>query len=376
MQNIYQAKGATLIEQYNDVGRLFSESIQKSVKKIGKSRSKLLKTRQLVAESAWDNLKDKEICKEFIGCFVAWCGGAMITPEQGMWLMADNLSGCQTFMARYGSGITLLHTEEDFENISMHMTGEKIIRFFEKGEMSACLVYNNLFPGAGLYGWKADLIVAVDSLFLKEDHLLEVKHPLLVNLVSWMIWRMKPEEADADKIIEMIDRLGTLIDGYAINVIRKIEARFEGYKLTLGRDESRIEYLGEDDGSFLRQVNIVEPMYEKMKSALSPKSIWRGGWKYFLNRLKVMDSHAKIYQRFSKYSLDHSELTTIHKVIHDTISIDLSEDYINNDLGAVCVGFVDKSSTSVSLRFFDQKEDKSSIILSISRGGEMVDAHA
>jgi len=357
MQNIYQAKGSTLAEQYEDVGRLFRESINSSVEKIGKSRTKLLKRRRLVAERAWDNLKDQSECREFILLFSAWCNGAMITAQQGMWLMADNLSGCQTLVIRYASGVALLHTEEEFRDtnhMELHMTSPHTISFSDKGEIFKTLVYNNLFPGAGLYGWKRDMIVAVDSIFLKEDGIEIVDKPVLANVVAWMIWRMCPNEAQPESIIKIVNKMGTLIDGYVINVVRSVGGTIQGYKLILTRDESKIVRLGEKQGDYLKQVNIVDPDEVEMKWALPPRNIWKGGWKYFTNRIKTLKSHAKEYQYLSHKTMDKDNLNQVHQVIQKTIFGDLAESYVHADLGAVCVGFVDDSiGTSVSCKLND-----------------------
>lgn len=354
MSKIYQANGQTLVEQYRDVGYLFKNTIQESVIKIGKSRSKLLKIRRKVAESTWQNLAKKRECHEFIQCFVAWCEGALITPEQGMWLLADNLSGCQTVVACYASGVALLHTEEEFRDanhMELHMTSPNTISFRDGGETLTTLVYNNLLPGSGLYGWRRDKIVAVDSIFLKEDGIDSVRNPLLANIVAWMVWKMKPEEADPERIVGLVKSMGELVDGYVINVVRKFGSRIEGYKLILARAEHRIEYLGEENGNYLRQVNIIDPSEAVMKWALPPRNIWRGGWKYFRDRVKTLRKHAKQYGEVCNRSLDFDNLETVHRLIQTKVYGELAEYYVHADLGAVCIGFVDKQTgTSVSCK--------------------------
>ena len=359
MRHIYQAKGTTIVEQYRDVGRLFAPTIQKSVSKLARKRAFLTKRRREVAEKAWLNLQDKTVADEFIQCLTAWSEGASITCEQAMWLMADNLTGCQTFMGRYGSGVALLHSEEEFidvNHIEQHMTDPHTVAFNEDGVVSKSLVYNDLLPGAGLYGWKKDMIIAVDSLFLSEDAIEMVERPLLANVVSWLAWRMKPDEASPEKIVELAGELGELIDGYTLNVVRKIGKEIEAYKLTLARSEYKIKYLGSEPGSFLRQVNIIDPKYPKMKWALPPKKIWRGGWKYFVNRLKTLDEHAEKYKQLGQVSLTGNDLEEVHKLIQKAIFVDLREAYINLDVGAVCVGLVDQSGTSVSTKLNDDRD--------------------
>jgi hypothetical protein len=355
MYSIYQAKGQTLEEQYFDVGALFSESICASVKWLAKKWSKQSKIRKAVAEKTLITLRGKPQASEFLRCIEAWADGAKITTEQAMWLMADNLSGCQTMLIRYQSGVGLFHTEEDFDDMSVHMTGEKVVSFDVDGQVSRCLVYNDLMPGAGLYGWKKDLIVAVDTLFLREDGIDEVHSPLLANVIAWMVWRMSPTEASPESILKLVNSLGELIDGYAINVARKIGSSTEGYKITLARTESRVEYLGNEAGDYQRQVNIVDPKYPRMKWASLPRRIWRGGYRHFLERLATIDEHVKKYRYLTKFSLSPDQLESIHTQIQKTIYTDLGASYININVGAVCIGLVDSTQTSVSCKLNDDK---------------------
>lgn len=355
MYNIYQAKGLTLEEQYFDVGALFSESIRKSVSYIAKKRSKNYLRRKMVAEKALVNLRVKVLAKEFLSCMEAWARGARITTEQAMWLMADNLSGCQTMMIRYGSGVALLHTEEDFDDMASHMTGEKVVSFKEGSKVSRCLIYNDLMPGAGLYGWKKDLIVAVDTLFLRESGIENVENPLLANVIAWMVWRMSPEEASPGNVLDIAQKMGELIDGYAINVIRKVQGVSEGYKITLARTENRVEYLGKNDGDYLRQVNIVDPKYPPMQWASRSRQIWRGGYKHFLYRLATIDEHVKSYVSMTSLQLSPTQIEQVHTQIQKTIYTELSEFYLNSNVGAVCVGLIDSESTSVSCKLNDEK---------------------
>lgn len=355
MLNIYQAEGKTLEQQYFDLGTLFGESIRASVLRIARQKSKLSQIRKTVAEKTLVNLRLHKMAGEFLSCIESWATGAQITIEQAMWLMADNLSGCQTGMIRYATGVALMHTEEDFVDMSIHMTGEKIVSINDSGIVNRCLAYNDLMPGAGLYGWKHDMIVAVDTLFLIEEGIEMVENPLLANVIAWMVWKMKPDEADPNSILAMINEMGELIDGYAINVVRKVGDLTEGYKITLARTESRIEYLGNEVGSYLRQVNIVDPKYAPMKWASPPRRIWRGGYKHFLERLNNIDMHVAQYLPLAQQGLIQEDVESTHFQIQKTIYTDLSDAYINNNVGAVCVGLVDKIGTSVSCKLNDQK---------------------
>lgn len=196
--------------------------------------------------------------------------------------------------------------------------------------------------------------MAVDSIFLKEDGIESVRNPLLANVVAWMVWKMKPEEANPERIVELVKQMGELIDGYVINVVRKVDNRIEGYKLTLARDEQKIEYLSGENGNTLKQVNIIDPAQPAMKWALPPKRMWRGGWKYFTSRIKTLTKHTETYQHFCQYSLNTTTLPLVHGRIQQLIFGDLASDYVSPDLGAVCVGFIDQEvGTSVSCKLND-----------------------
>lgn len=360
MQNIYQAKGQTLLEQYLDLGRLFASHIAESASKLAKKRSKKSIIRREVAGRTWDHLRTNRIAREFCDCLAAWADGAGISPTQAMWLLADNLSGCQTMIARFANGVALLHTEEEFidqAHIELHMSNPIVVELHEKNARYLTLVYNNLLPGCGLYAWKADMIVAVDSLFLKEDKLLEVERPLLANIVSWMIWRMEPSDASPSNILQIIEDMGELVDGYAINVVRKVGTEIEGYKITLARSESRVEALGKTVGSTLRQNNLIDPKYPRMKWETAPRNIWRGGNKFYINRYKTMDKHIKMYKQYVKWQVKMPDLTQIHKSIQKTILLTLKDAYVNPDMGALCVGLIFDNVTSVSVKKNNTKYD-------------------
>lgn len=359
MQNIYQAKGSTFVQQYYDAGELFASSIQNSVGKLAKSRRKLIVKRRLVADKTWENLKDRSECSEFVQCLKSWSLGAQIKPNEAMWLLADNLSGCQTMMVRYTSGVALLHAEEEFrdsKHIELHMTSPHTMAFFDGSQVLKTLVYNDLLPGAGLYGWKQDMIVAVDSLFLTENGIENVQNPLLANIVSWLIWRMDPREAEPDKIIGLIKSLGEVVDGYAINVVRKVDTNVEGYKLIIARDETKIVRLGMENGSALVQVNIIDPQEWITNRALPPKKIWRGGWRYFKQRIQTLGLHAKVYRKWCLEVLKPDQVEDVHYKIQEVLYAELASHYVNADLGAMAVGLVDiRIGTSVSCKLNDGK---------------------
>jgi hypothetical protein len=94
-----------------------------------------------------------------------------------------------------------------------------------------------------------------------------------------------------------------------------------------------------------------------MQWALPPKRIWRGGWKYFTNRLKTIDQHALRYQSISKESMVEAGVEVVHSQIQQTIFGDMRETYVNVDMGAACVGIVDlQAGTSVSCKLNDGQD--------------------
>lgn len=359
MQNIYQAKGKTLAEQYRDVGRLLAKQVKKSVTKVAQKDSFLIKKRKLIAERVLTNLEHNLITKEFVECLHAWAEGAGITPVQAMWLMADNFSGCQTMIVRYKSGVALLHTEEDFEDIKARFTTPQTIEFRVNGESEKCLVYNDIMPGAALYGWKKDLLIAVDALFLREDGIEKVEKPMLANIISWLMWRMSPSELEPKRVIERLSQIGELVDGYAINVVRRVGKRMTGYKLTFVRHDYEIEKLGRSDGDILRQVNIIEPRYVGENRLIVQWQMPREkieDYSAFIERLEFMRKLMQEYDPWLHQVLETEDLVRVHQAVMRVIFEKHKEEFVNEWMGAACVGLIDQRGTSVSLKLNDNRD--------------------
>lgn len=346
MSNIYRPSGATLPEQYENVGSLFSKALNKPIEL---DERKVQLVQRVLAKVA----RTKEL-NLFYECFKSWAKGAGITEEKAMYLLADNTSGCQTAIVRYGSGVALLHTEEDYYDVSERMKGAHTIQFIEQGRVLNTLVYNDLMPGAGLYGWQKDVLVAVDSLFLREDGIFEIETPMLANIIAWLIWHKNPEHLEPSKLIDELKKLGTVIDGYAINIVRKNKEIIEGYKLTFARNDWEVEWLNERVGDNLRQVNIVEPKYARAHKKVAK---WRHApWKMavdyygFLKRLRTMKQHIEANQQWINHTLPLEKVEQVHKAIQQLIFTKYNHDYVTEWMGAMCVGLLDLHSTSVSTR--------------------------
>ncbi len=351
MSNIYRAKGIKIADQYEDVGRLFKKQLNTTIE-IDYKKMQMVKR-------VLTNVRTNKKFKIFYDCFSGWARGAKISEETAMYLLADNTSGCQTAIVRYGSGVALLHTEEDYYDIGARMSGAHTIEFRDKKRSLKCLTYNDLMPGAGLYGWQKDMIVAVDSLFLSEVGVYEIERPMLANIIAWLIWYEHPENASASEIVTKLKSLGTLVDGYAINVVRRARSKIEGYKLTFARDEWEIEQLGQRVGDNLRQVNIVEPAYARLKRPVASyrHSPWKMALDYygFLTRLRDMKAHILSHKEVLKQKLKLSQVKSVHKAVHRQIFGKYKKQYVTEWMGAMCIGLMDARGLSVSTKLNDKR---------------------
>lgn len=351
MSNIYRAKGIKLESQYEDVGRLYKKHLNNPLEIDNKKMQMVVRV--------LNNVRTQKALKKFYECFAGWARGAGLSEETAMYLLADNTSGCQTAIVRYKSGVALLHTEEDYYDVAARMGSEHTIEFRDGKRSLKCLTYNDLMPGAGLYGWQKDMIVAVDSLFLREDGIYEIERPMLANIIAWLIWHESPEKADAENVVKRLKQLGTLVDGYAVNVVRKNKDLIEGYKLTFARDEWEIEYLGKNNGDNLRQVNIVEPMYAKQRKSVASyrHAPWKMGIDYygFIKRLRDMKFHINTYRQWYEKELDQNQVSALHKTIHRFIFEKYHKAYVTEWMGAMCVGILDHSGLSISTKLNDKR---------------------
>lgn len=351
MSNIYRAKGIKLASQYEDVGRLFKKQLNKPIE-IDQKKMKMV-------ERVLINVRSNTQLKDFYSCFAGWARGANISEEMAMYLLADNTSGCQTAIVRYGSGVALLHTEEDYYDVKERMGGVHTIEFRDAKRRLKCLIYNDLMPGAGLYGWQKDMLVAVDSLFLTEDKIFEIERPMLANIIAWLIWYAHPKDASAEMLVSNLKKLGTLVDGYAVNVVRRTKLGIEGYKLTFTRDEWEIEKLGNNVFDNLRQVNIVEPAYARKHKPIAKYR--HAPWKMaidhygFLKRLRDMQSHLNHYKTEIVSPLNETLISQTHKAIHKVIFEKYPRYYVTEWMGAMCVGLLDLSGLSVSTKLNDKR---------------------
>lgn len=346
MSNIYLAKGNTLRDQYFDIGKLYASEMQVDLNEDT--------PKHVVAKRVLRRVQTEKVFEKFYECFSAWAAGAQISEMAAMYLMADNLTGCQTMMVRYVSGVGIIHTEEDFNDVGLRLRGEHTIEFNDNGRKLSTLTYNNLMPGSALFGWQKDMIVAVDALFIKEDGIEAIERPMLANIIGWLAWQTKPSDAEPTELSQSMANLGTTVDGYAINIIRRVGNKIQGYKLSFARDEWAVEKLGNKVGSNLRQVNIFEPHYVGENRAITTWQAPREQIEYYSDfalRLQTLNQLANKYSDYLTNKVQKSNLLNIHKQIYNLMFNVHKNDFINEDMGAGCVGIMDlNEGTSASAK--------------------------
>lgn len=365
MSNIYKPKGTSLEAQYYDLGRKFCRNLQLD---IDIEKNKMAMVNRVLA-----NVNKVKKLNKFYKCFVQWAKGAGISAEKAMYLLADNTSGCQTAMVRYASGVALLHTEEDYYDIELRMGKVHTTILNDKGRELACLVYNDLMPGAGLYGWQSNMIVAVDSLFLREEGMLEIERPMLANIVAWYIWYTDPTKTSISEVIEQCKSFGELVDGYAINlVIKSTEKIVEGYRLSCARNVWEVTRLGKEVNAQIVQTNIVDPKYmfipNKIVQYQTP--IWRMAVDYFgfLMRMRMMRIHISEYHQYTHTKLARAQLRLVHNFVQSIIYGKYRSHYVTEWMGAMCVGVLDtKLGTSVSMRRPERLSSRNMEYLSVMK---------
>jgi len=346
MSNIYRAKGETLEEQYRDVGFVNKAILQQT--KLSN------KTKISIAKKVLSRVKSVPIFAKFYKCFGAWASGAQIDEERAMYLLVDNLEGCQTMMVRYNNGVGMIHTEEDFDDPFVRMAGAHTIEFCDNNRKLWTLCYNNLMPGCALYGWQKDMLVAVDALFLSEKGIGKIERPMLVNIMGWMIWEMEASQAEADNVIGITKFLGEFVDGYAFNIVRRVGEQIEGYKICVARKDWKIERLGDYVGAKIYQVNTFDIEWEKAKEQIvqwqAPRKMIED-YDAFVQRQNFLNDFAPEIE--SKLELG-SEIA--HTAIQQLFFDKYREQFVNEWMGAAVVGMIDQSGVaSVSTKLNDKQ---------------------
>ena len=345
-----------MVDQYEDVGRLFAKALQKEFA----NPPDPLTVKHQIAARILERVQTESIFTEFYACFKAWVRGGGISELYGMYLMVDNLEGCQTMMVRYQSGVGMIHTEEDFNDIKSRMSGNHTIEFKDNGRRLLTLVYNNLIPGSALFGWQKDMLIAVDALFIREEGIENIEKPMLANIIGWIVWHATVDETDHRVLIPKLKRMGEMIDGYAINVVRRIGKKVQGYKVSFARNDWEVEKLGNKIGSNLRQVNLLEPHYVGENRSIMEWQAPReaiGFYGELMFRLQNMRELAEKYQKWLSVKLEADKVEKIHLYIMYLMFQKYRSDFVNEDMGAACVGIVDSEiGTSVSTKLNDERE--------------------
>lgn len=350
MKHTYTAHGTTLTEQYYDVGRVNAQHIRRNVEKNRRKRSAAHTLRRDLLARIFTRLHTEPVFAEFYRCMMSWARGADITPMEALELLDDN-TGCQTVLARYGNGIALIHTEEELEDIKLRMTDPQIMQFTIDSKQLSTLVYNNLMPGTAVFGWSDTVTIAVDALFLTEDGIYDIRKPMLANIVTWLLWRASHEGLEMEKAVSIVRTSELCIDGYVVNVLHRSAGTPGAYKITFTREDIETETIGETPGSYLRQLNIIDPAYAGKPIArwrLPYRRFYRGYWNYYKERLKTIDRDIAAYLPYT------SGTVRDHRSAHDTLlreiaSPSLAPHYLNEVVGAVCIAFADDTTLSVTL---------------------------
>lgn len=346
MSNIYRAKGETLEEQYRDVGVVNRTILQQT--KLSNQ------TKVSIAKKVLSRVRSEPIFTKFYKCFGAWASGAQIDELRAMYLLVDNLEGCQTLMVRYNNGVGMIHTEEDFNDPFVRIAGAHTIEFCDNDRKLWTLCYNNLMPGCALYGWQKDMLVAVDALFLSEKGIDKTERPMLVNILGWLIWEMEVSQADADNVILVTKLLGEFVDGYAFNIVRRVGEQIGGYKICVARKDWKIEKLGNDVGAKIYQVNTFDVKWEKEKARIVR-------WQAPHKEIDDYDAFAQRQAFLNEFASEIvSKLNLGSKLAHTEIQQlffgKYREQFVNEWMGAGVVGMMNQSGDiSVSTKLNDNE---------------------
>lgn len=360
MHNVYFLQGATLTEQYADAGRIHRDHIQRAATKNRRKWSTAHALRRSILERIHTRLTTELQFGEFYACLTAWAQGAEISIADALELLDDN-TGCQSAIGRYANGVVLLHTEEELTDITERMTPPQVLGFRAGGDTLYTLVYNNMLPGAAVYGWTETYAVAVDSLFLNEDGVDKLQRPILANIVSWLLWRNVQHDMRAQTTLSLVRDAGTCVDGYAVNIVYRDGSAAEGYKITFARDSAEMEKLPHITGGSLRQLNIIDPAYVEHNRPIARyrmpyRRFYRGYWNYYKERLRMIDADIRTYSRFL-YGEVMDKKETQRKILQE-LTGPLSSHYINEVVGAVCVTLIDKNESSTAIGLVENEKLK------------------
>lgn len=351
MENVHILKGATLAGQYRDAGRVNSHFLQPNVLKNRRKHSASHTVRSRILARIHERLQREDIFREFYTCMTAWAQGAGITTAEALELLDDN-TGCQSLLVRYGNGIALIHTEEELDDIKARMTPPQIMCFTSHDERKYTLVYNNLMPGAAVFGWGEQYALAVDALFLTEDGIEDIRQPMLANIVTWILWNSPHRSLTMKSAVDIVTACGQCIDGYAVNIVLPYPTA-RAYKITFTRDAVETEEIGESPGSYLRQLNIIDPAYAEKGKAIARwrlpyRRFYRGYWNYYKERLKTIDRDITAYLPYTDKPIHDYE--RIHRVIlREIAGPALAPHYLNEVVGAVCTALTTDRNMSVAV---------------------------
>lgn len=344
MAKMINLSGKTLAEQYYQAG------IQQRPRLV---KYRFSKQKKEVAARILQRIEREAVFCEFAACFDAWCQGIGISRLRGMCLIADNLSGCQTLMVRYGSGVALLHTEEDFFDIKRRLGEPHTFRFCTDSETYYTFTYCDLMPGAGVWSWGEDYVIAVDSLFLRESKASEVERPILANIVSWIVNLAMARGAELNEIKELIVQQGSSLDGYTLNIVKRDEGGVTGIAISFGYGYVEEEWLGQGIASHLARVNILPDTATTQLREYQLPEREIDDYGAFCLRIKRLAEIVEKHKEQIMSELTRETVPIVHQQLLKMVFDKYREDFVNEWMGAVAVALVDSeegSSVSVKLR--------------------------
>jgi hypothetical protein len=210
---------------------------------------------------------------QYAACLSAWANGAGLDGfrhpflplevdhlpvsalELAVLLQEDEV-GCQTGAYREHDGAVILwHAEEDVETEE----GQRFdkLRLFSfraaHGAIATGFIYPDLLPGP-TFGWHgAGFIQAVDTLHVKP---VDFEDGILPNTLAWLSLYLGTDVSRR----ELTGALGPFLGGYSLTGVAKQAGRVSVEKIEFANDHLHCSSLGEAEGDYLFQTNIINDL--------------------------------------------------------------------------------------------------------------------
>ena len=212
----------------------------------------------------------KDALRDYLQCLAAWSEGCQLnsfqhaklsglqvdglqtTAQDLAFLLQNEETGCQTGMLRDADGSVLLwHTEEDVEEpLGSRIDAVRLFTFrTSAGKRATSFIYPDLLPGPA-FGWSQDTFLqAVDTLNVKSA---AANSAVSSNLIAWLMLYLG---IDGDAA-HLIQAMGPVRNGYAINTIRRSGQKVQASKIEFAGEQWVHSSLPDTVGTYLFQVNI------------------------------------------------------------------------------------------------------------------------